>query len=74
VYDIARSGGMVIFNPQGEDSETNPTAILTHQSQIYELPPDLGLRPIFCSSAGQLSLYLASGFERWAEYRNRHVQ
>lgn len=73
VYDIARSGGMVIFNPQGEDSETNPTAILTDQSQIDDLPPDLKLRPIFCSSAEQLSLYLASGFDRWAEYRNQQV-
>ncbi len=73
IFDLARSGAMVIFNVQGDPkSSTNPLVILTDAQQASELPSGVTDCPVLCQSPGHLAELLGVGFRNWVAYRN-HV-
>lgn len=73
IYDVAQAGNMVIFNPQGDDTESNPSAILTNMTQTLELPSEFLKFPVLCNSAQHLSVLLGLAFDNWQNYRDSVV-
>jgi hypothetical protein len=73
VYEIARSGDMVILNVQGRDDEDSPLAILTAASQGQHMPSDWPVTSVLCRSAEHLSELLGVGYADWEDFRNRVI-
>ena len=70
VFDVAVAGNMIIFNAQGTDEISNPSAILVSESQISHLPEGSAVNPVVCGSARHLLTLLGLGFEQWEKYRD----
>lgn len=73
VFDVAKSGDMVVLNPQGSGDATNPVAILTDASQAGNLPAELLPNPVLCTSSEHLSELFRGGYEHWRAYRDQVV-
>jgi hypothetical protein len=72
VFAVAQAGDFVIFNPQGQRTETNPSVIVTDESQIRHLP-DVGTNPILYHSHDQLDELLRGSGVQWRAYRDQIV-
>lgn len=73
VYDVAASGDMVIFNPQGSDQSPRPTTILTNERQATHLPASVVNNPALCDSSTQLAQLLGISFADWEAYRDQVI-
>ncbi|MDR6937471.1 hypothetical protein [Luteibacter sp. 3190] len=71
VFDVAKAGGMVILNAQGNGSAANPIAILTDASQASHLPSEGLPNPVLCGSSQHLSSLLGVGHQQWQRFRDQ---
>jgi hypothetical protein len=71
VYEVAVAGDMVIFNPQGDDSDESPSVILIHAAQRVQLTEQVAQKPRLIGSALELGVALGADVSRWQAYRDR---
>ncbi|MBE1161773.1 hypothetical protein [Dyella acidiphila] len=71
VFDVAKTGDMVILNAQGTGDASNPVAILTDTSQAKNLPTEGLPNPVICESGKHLSELLGVGYQHWREFRDQ---
>lgn len=55
IFDVAKSGDMVVLNAQGSGDTSNPVAILSDVSQAENLPAEGLPNPVLCTSSEHLS-------------------
>ncbi|WP_199101102.1 hypothetical protein [Dyella sp. ASV21] len=71
VFDIAKTGDMVILNAQGTGDASSPVAILTDMSQATHLPTEGLPNPVVCESSEHLSKLFGVGYQHWREFRDQ---
>jgi hypothetical protein len=73
VFDVAKSGDMVVLNAQGSGDASSPVAILTDVSQAGNLPEEGLPNPVLCTSSEHLGKLLGGGYQHWRAYRDQMV-